>query len=90
MAQQTDAGDARTDANHPPDAGPVVRDDVSGTLFVVVSKPASSDPNAQVELATLEDGEWYGVYQDNYHSNYRVVAETVADVEESDRQGGDV
>lgn len=87
MAQQTDAEAVSTDV-HSSDSGPVVRDDVSGTLFVVASKPAENDPNAQVELETLEDGEWYGIFQDNYHRNYEFVAETVADVQASDRQGG--
>lgn len=62
--------------------GPVYRSEVSGGLFVVVSRPGfGSGDNDQVELRRVTDGEWHGVFQDNFRKGYAKVADTIAGVE---------
>lgn len=63
----------------------VYRSTVTEDLFEVVETPdafASDPDNEQVELVRLDDGEWFGVYADNFRSGYEFVADSVEDVEE--------
>lgn len=62
----------------------VYRSTHSDALFEVVSTPdafAADPDNEQVELRRLSDGEWYGVYADNFRKGYEFVAESVEEFE---------
>lgn len=64
------------------DCGPVYKSEASGDLFVVVSRPEfGAGDDAEVEIERVSDGEWYGVFQDNFNSGYRKVADTLGEVD---------
>lgn len=60
--------------------GAIYRSKHSSDLVEVVATPdpfASGDTdNQQVEIETLEDGEWCGVYADNFRTGYEFVADS--------------
>lgn len=60
----------------------VYRSTVTEDLFEVVETPdAFASDNEQVELVRVEDGEWFGVYADNFRKGYEFVADSVEEVE---------
>jgi hypothetical protein len=63
------------------ESGPVYESEHSDSLFVVVSRPNTFDDNNEVEVRRVEDGEWFGVYQDNFRKAYRKVADTLGEVD---------
>lgn len=67
-----------------PNDGPVYRSDTSSDLFVVVDNPGpAAGDNDQVEIRRVEDGEWYGVFYDNFQRGYAKVADTLAEAVEN-------
>jgi len=64
--------------------GAIYRSKHSNKLVKVVATPDPFDPgdpdNQKVEFETLENGEWYGVFADNFHSGYDYVADSREDL----------
>jgi len=69
-----------------PTEGAIYEDEHTGTLFECVHSPDTfgmttmEAEHAPIEFETVDDGEWYSIYVDNFQRGYRKVADSKAEL----------
>lgn len=62
--------------------GNIYESTVSGDLFELeTTPPFDAHDNTTLDLVRLKDGEWYGIYYDDFTKNYLKVADSRDELE---------